>query len=61
MTSTNKKNIDKLLSISLGIIIFLVMLFILYGYFQSERNKEFNRHVQSTNLNDNWTYAFLVV
>ena len=56
MTSTNKKNIDKLLSISLGIIIFLVMLFILYGYFQSERNKEFNRHVQSTNLNDNWTY-----
>lgn len=56
MTSIKKKNIDKLLSISFGIIIFLVMLFILYGYLQSERNKEFNRHVQSPNLNDNWVY-----
>ncbi len=56
MESSKKFNIDKLLSISLGIIIFLVMLFILYGYFQSERNKEFNKHLQSNSLNENWVY-----
>ena len=54
MESSKKFNIDKSLSISLGIIIFLVMLFILYGYFQSERTKEFNKHLQSNSLNEMW-------
>ena len=56
MGNTKKSRVDLILSISLGGLILLVMLFIFCGYLQGKANREFNRANDCANMNSNWTY-----
>ena len=57
MGNTKNNKVDIILSISLGVLFLLVMLFIFFGYLQGKANREFNRANDCANMNSNWTYT----
>ena len=57
MNKENNSKVDIILSIVLGVLFILAMLFIFFGYMQGKNHDQYNQHTDCENINTGWTYT----